>query len=199
MVVMTAKVSKVKLIIAVLLVLAVILFAVIYLQGSSMGNETDGVRTSDINTNEQRIAFLSSYGWEVTEQPIETEAILIPEELNDVLTQYNELQKSQNFDLTDYAGKQAKRYVYEVTNYKGAKAPVYATLLIHQGTVIGGDITLTEDKGLMHGFSMPETESQSQAQPETAPQSQEANSKSKADSAAPTDTTAVPQSETPAA
>lgn len=198
MVVMTAKISKVKLIIAVLLVLAVILFAVIYLQGSSMDSEIDEVRTSDINTNEQRIAFLESYGWEVSEQPVETEAILIPEELNDVLAQYNTLQKSQNFDLTDYAGKQAKRYVYEVTNYEGTKAPVYATLLIHQGTVIGGDITLTEGKGLMHGFSMPDTTSQSQTQPEADSQSPESDSKSEADSASPTDTTAVPQSETPA-
>lgn len=159
MVVMTAKVSKAKLILAVVLVLAVVVFAIVYLKGSSNsdGATEETVSASEVNTNEDRIAFLAAYGWEVSDKPIETEAILIPEEMNEVLSQYNELQKSQGFDLTEYAGKQAKRYVYEVTNYEGTDAPVYATLLIWQGTVIGGDVTLTEGNGLMHGFTMPDT------------------------------------------
>ena len=77
--------------------------------------------------------------------------------MNEVFDRYNELQRSQGFDLTRFAGKQVKRYVYSVTNYQNATAPVYATLLISRGDVIGGDITSTAGAGLMHGFSKPES------------------------------------------
>ncbi len=159
MVVMTAKVSKAKLILAVVLVLAVVIFAAVYLSGSS--DNTAEQTVSEIRTNDQRIAYLESYGWAVSEKPVETEAVFIPNEMNDVLAQYNELQKSQGFDLSDYAGKQVKRYVYEVTNYPNTDAPVFATLLIWQDTVIGGDITVSEGNGQMHGFTMPDQTEQS--------------------------------------
>ncbi len=195
MVVMTAKVSKVKLIVAVALVLAVIIFAVIYLSGSTTA-EPD-TEANAVNTNEDRIAFLESYGWRVSSQPVETEAIIIPEEMDDVLAQYNELQKSQGLDLTDYAGKQAKRYVYEVTNYENASAPVYATLLVYQGTVIGGDLTLTDGNGTIHGFAKPTyAESTAVPTPEESVESLEEesdNSTTEESKEQPIDESAVPQ------
>ena len=154
MVVMTAKVSRTKLI-AVIAILAVIIIAAVFLLRS--GDGTDAAVEADVSTNEGRIAYLSAYGWEVDPQPVETQEVLIPEEMNEVFERYNELQRSQGFDLTRFAGKQVKRYVYSVTNYQNATAPVYATLLISRGDVIGGDITSTAGAGLMHGFSKPES------------------------------------------
>ncbi len=180
MVVMTAKVSKAKLILAVVLVLAVIVFAAVYLHGSSGAETEQTASTSEIHTNDQRIAFLNTYGWEVSEKPVETEAVMIPEEMDDVLLQYNKLQKSQGFDLSEHTGKQVKRYVYEVTNYTGTEAPVYATLLIWQGNVIGGDITLTEKNGRMHGFSKPNVSEQQGKQTESPEQSEETPSEESA-------------------
>ena len=49
---------------------------------------------------------------------------------------------SQGFDLTQYAGKTATRYVYEIENYPNATDPVYATLLVYQDQVIGAEDVL---------------------------------------------------------
>lgn len=160
MVVMTAKVSKAKLIAAVCILAAVICVAVILLSGGNKNEEAGeatevAIDNTDVTTNEKRIAYLSAYGWDVNEQPVESQEVLIPEEMNEVFAKYNELQQSQGFDLTKFAGRQVKRYVYEVTNYEGATEPVYATLLIYRGTVIGGDVTSTAGAGLIHGFTKP--------------------------------------------
>ena len=46
------------------------------------------------------------------------------------------------------------RYVYQITNYPDATAPVYATLLVHKGQIIGGDITDTSARGVVQGFKL---------------------------------------------
>lgn len=68
---------------------------------------------------------------------------------------YNALQKGQGYDLSKYAGKKVMRYVYEITNFPGAQEPVYATVLVYKGKVIGGDVTDTSVKGKIRGFQMP--------------------------------------------
>lgn len=157
MVVMTAKVSKAKLIAVICILAAIVCVAVLLLRGGSNGAETaeNAPANSDITTNERRIAYLAAYGWDVSADPVETQEVMIPEEMNEVYEKYNELQRSQGFDLTRFAGKQVKRYVYQITNYNNATDPVYATLLIYKGSVIGGDVTSTAGEGLMHGFAMP--------------------------------------------
>ena len=72
------------------------------------------------------------------------------------LLNYNEnFYLSQGYDLTPYAGKTVMRYVYRITNYPGATEPVYATLLVYRNEIIGGDVTDTAAKGIIHGFKMP--------------------------------------------
>ena len=44
------------------------------------------------------------------------------------------------------------RYVYKVENYPDAVEPVYATLLVYKNQIIGGDITNTAAKGMIHGL-----------------------------------------------
>ena len=60
-----------------------------------------------------------------------------------------------SFDLTQYAGKTATRYVYEIENYPNASDPVYATLLVYKDQVIGADITDTSANGVVQGLEMP--------------------------------------------
>ena len=60
--------------------------------------------------------------------------------------------RAEGYDLSQYAGKKVMRYVYSVTNYPGATAPVYATLLIYKNQVIGGDITDTAPGGKIQGL-----------------------------------------------
>ena len=158
MVIVSAKVSKRKILMGVIAAVCVILLLVFLCSKAeeSTGTEQNPVQTLEAATNEERIAFLASFGWEVQETPIETQEVRIPEEFNDVFTRYNQLQQSQGFDLLDYAGKAAKRYVYAISNYPDGSQDYYATVLVHKNKIIGGDVTSTAQGGRMHGFAMPE-------------------------------------------
>ena len=77
MVIMTAKLSKSKLIAIALLLVIVIVIAVICLSHASSPAEPEtqtetAVPAQNAGTNEGRIAFLSAFGWEVTDQPVQT-------------------------------------------------------------------------------------------------------------------------------
>lgn len=145
MVVMTAKLDKKK-IGLVLAGLALVIVLLIALFGGGK-NSADPVET-----NADRVALLNAYGWQVEETPVKTQKVIIPTDTSDVFAKYNELQKNQGFDLTAYAGKEATRYVYTVTNFPDAKGTVYATLLVYNGQVIGGDVTDTGDSGVIQGL-----------------------------------------------
>lgn len=108
-----------------------------------------------IKTNEDRVEYLQSYGWEVAEEPLATQELLIPEEMDDSYDEYLALQREQGFDLTKYAGKRVKRYTYEVTNYPTGETGVQADLLIYKNTVIGGEVLSPQLDGFLHGLGMP--------------------------------------------
>ena len=112
-------------------------------------------RSLEGGSNDDLLAFLHRYGWEVEATPTETQEVRIPHEFNDVFTRYNDLQKEQGFDLSEFAGKTAKRYVYAVTNYPDGSSDHFATILVHKNKIIGGDVTSTGQGGSMHGFEMP--------------------------------------------
>ena len=108
-----------------------------------------------IKTNEDRIAYLESYGWSVSSDPIAVEELIIPEQFDETYSQYLELQASQGFDLTDYCGKRVKRYTYEITNYPTGESGIQAGLLVYKSTVIGGDVLSAQLGGFIHGLEMP--------------------------------------------
>lgn len=152
MFVLTAKISKPKLIAIGVLLLAIILMIV--LLASSGGGESSKAPIG--SSNDDRVAYLATYGWSVNATPTETQKVKIPDGSdNRVFSRYNELQKSQGFDLTDYAGKEVMRYVYEILNYPDAAAPIYATVLVSDGRIIGGDVTNSAPDGVIHGFKKP--------------------------------------------
>ena len=105
--------------------------------------------------NENRVNFLKNLGWEVEEEPIEIEEVLIPKEFDAVFQRYNELQIQQGFDLTKQQGKRVKRYSYAITNYPGQKEAVRANLLVYKNKLIGGDVCSNQLDGFMHGLVMP--------------------------------------------
>ena len=153
MFVMTARVDKKK--IAIILAAAIVLIAGVILLFSG-GSKTTAA--PEVSGNDARVAFLKSFGWDVTTSPVESGQVKIPKESNEVFTRYNQLQVSQGYDLSAYAGKNVMRYVYKINNYPGATEPVYATLLVYKNKIIGGDITDTSAKGVIRGFSMPKSE-----------------------------------------
>ncbi len=158
MVIVSAKVSKRKILTGIVIAVCVILLLAVLLRNASTpGNSTAEApsRTAEASCNDERVAYLKSFGWELQETPVETQEVRIPEEFNEVFTRYNELQQSQGFNLEDYAGKTVKRYVYAVTNHPDGGQDYYATLLVYKNKIIGGDVTCTSQGGVMRGFAMP--------------------------------------------
>jgi len=167
MMVMTAKVDKKKILLVIVAVAALILSGVLLLGGDE---ETAAATAAPaVSNNDARVQFLKDFGWDVTTSPAETSQVKIPEESSDVFDRYNNLQKSQGYDLTEYAGKKVMRYVYRVNNYPGATEPVYATLLVYKNKIIGGDVTDTAAKGQIRGFKMPENAATTPTTVPTAP------------------------------
>lgn len=154
MMIMTAKVDLKKIMLILGAIVLVILGTIWLLGGDDTATETSAFAASG---NDQRVKFLTDYGWQVNPSPVETSQVKIPEESSEAFDRYCLLQKSNGFDLGPYAGKKVMRYVYQITNYPGATEPVYATLLVYKNKIIGGDITDTAAKGQIRGFRMPES------------------------------------------
>ena len=98
--------------------------------------------------NAQRLSFLSSCGWEVEHEPIAVRDVEIPAVFSDVYEQYAQLNEQAGFTLERYAGKTCRQYVYRVTNAEGE---VFATLLVYDGEIVGGDVS----SAAMDGFMAP--------------------------------------------
>lgn len=117
------------------------------------GEDTEVVSYGGIRTEEERIAFLESFGWQVKPTDKEVTEFLLPKEFDRILSGYNEIQKEQGLDLSRYRNKRVKRYVYEVENYEGAKGTVYATLLMYNNRVVGADISSSGEGGFVKGLA----------------------------------------------
>lgn len=152
MMILTAKVDFKKIMLVLLILAAVLLAAIVIFGGKS---EDTAAQTSAVTANDDRVKFLSEFGWEVTPAPKEATQVRIPEEAGEMFRRYNALQKGQGYDLSKFTGKKVMRYVYEITNFPGAQEPVYATVLVYKGKVIGGDVTDTSVNGKIRGFQMP--------------------------------------------
>ena len=111
------------------------------------------IRFDKIRTEEDRVQFLSQFGYTVDAEPIEQVEVSIPKDFDKVFAAYNELQKGEGLDLGRYKGKTVMRYTYKVQNYEGYSQPVYANLLIYKNKVIGGDICSADPAGFAHGLT----------------------------------------------
>lgn len=157
MVIMTAKVSKRKiaLLLLVLIVCAVVLSLCLRGAGTGRAQQDTAERAANAGSNEARVAFLEEFGWQVEPEPAKVQQVSVPQEPTDVFLRYNELQISQGYDLLSLSGKTLTRYVYQITNYPGTDGIYFATILVYQDEVVGGDVASSRQNGVMHGFAMP--------------------------------------------
>lgn len=142
---------KIAAVCGVLLLAVVVGSAVLIGRGTAAASAKAGASLA-ASSNEERVSYLQSFGWEVEGEPAEIVEVAIPTEFNEVYQNYNNIQKKQGFDLTDYKGKKCKRWTYTVTNYPDVPEGVKANLLTCGDKIIGGDICSTEMDGFMHGF-----------------------------------------------
>lgn len=146
--VVSLKANK-KRIFAFFLLAAVVVGACIFLQNGGTGEESKEIPGG---TNEERVAYLQSFGWQIDTEPAETREVMIPAQFNDVYTAYNVMQKAQGFDLKPFAGEVCTQYKYKINNYPDEQE-VYATLLVYSNLIVGGDVACDEVDGFMHGFA----------------------------------------------
>ena len=155
MIIVTARIPKKKLLaggITALCCCAAVATALIFTLGSRAVAASAEVK--NIRTNDDRLAYLSGLGWEVSLQPIATEELLVPRQFDDSYTDYLKLQEDQGFDLAKYCGKRIKRYTYQLTNYPAGDEPMQIALLIYKNRVIGGQIQSVSG-GLLRGLAFP--------------------------------------------
>lgn len=144
--------------IKVLLLVGFVLFTAVSLfilsnESQETSSANDMVLSAE--THKERMEFISQFGWKVDEEPAQVKEVIIPEEFDDVYTAYNDIQRSQGFDLTEFAGERAKCWTYTVKNYEGYENQecIQINIMVYDGQVIGGDVCSVELDGFMHGFS----------------------------------------------
>ena len=142
-----------------ILLLAVVIAAIIVCAVLSSDEQDTDEPVSEVNaidysasTITEQLSFIASLGYTVKTEPDSVEEVIIPEEFDDIYTQYNELQKAADLDLSPYKGCNAKKWTYTVTNYPAYENRdcIKLNLLIYNGRVIGGDICSVELDGFMN-------------------------------------------------
>ena len=151
--------ATIKFICAIVLSVAVLITLVALIPTYADDAEpTSSISYSKIYENSDRINFISQFGWEVKETPVEEVEVTVPESFDKVYLGYNEMQKEQGLNLSKYKGKTVTRYTYEVTNYPDYDGTVYISLLVYKDKVIGGDVCSADVNGFVHGFEAPESD-----------------------------------------
>ena len=92
----------------------------------------------------ERMDYFASHGWEVEE--IAGKDITIPTDFSTVYEEYASLQDKQGMPLREYAGRNAKLYVYNVKNYSPESKKMLAELLVCDNTAVAS-MVYSEDGG----------------------------------------------------
>lgn len=108
-----------------------------------------------LESNADRLEYLAQWGWEVEEEPVETLQFLLEKPLQEPYLSYNVLQRSQGFDLEEYAGKPVSRYTYAVTNYPGGREGVQVNLYLCEGLPVAGDVFCSGADGFRNPLAYP--------------------------------------------
>lgn len=81
---------------------------------------------------------------DVSEKPYEVSEFTVPDEFNAVYERYNSLLRQNGYDLSPYKGKKCKRYTYLIPSQNAR-----ANIIVHNGEIIGGDISGITLDGIM--------------------------------------------------
>ena len=80
--------------------------------------------------------------------------IRIPVNFDEVYEEYNDIQRSQGFDLRKYRAHSVRQYTYEVSRTDDDPVPMLAHLLVENGVIIGADITSAQAGGFTGALAM---------------------------------------------
>ena len=108
-----------------------------------------GIKFSGIKTNDDRIAFISQFGVEVSGEPSDTVKVCVPKDFDKVIAGYNEIQKSQGLNLEKYKNKKVTRYTYDIDKWGDYEGPVCVNLIIYRSTVVACDVSSKDPTGFV--------------------------------------------------
>ena len=129
------KTTKTKILGTVCVILAAIIAAILFFVGGSGENAAESISLR-VTNNGERMEYIASKGFKTAGEPSLVEEILLPEEFDEILSEYNELIKKSGFDLSPYYGKTVKKYVYPVAE----KEETFVTLFVFEEKIIGADV-----------------------------------------------------------
>ena len=156
MFVTTLRANTLKLIGIAVLSFMIVAALVIFVPTYESTAASESVKYEKVYSNSDRVEFISGFGWQVAQTPIEEVTVSIPSEFDTVYLGYNDIQKAQGLNLAKYKGKEVVRYTYEITNYGDYEGAVYANLLVYRNKVVGGDVCSADSAGFIHGFEKSE-------------------------------------------
>lgn len=113
----------------------VIVAAVLSLTMPARPAVSTGARVSG---SEERLAYLRAQGLEVVADSEQVREVRIPDEPDEVLLQYEQLQQQVGRSLEPYYGKRVRLYTYDVTNTGGEQ--ITAHVYVYHDRVIAGDV-----------------------------------------------------------
>ena len=154
MMIVTTRFTKKKAVLAILLLGVVMALAIIL---TSAHDTAQHQEETVLDSNEARVSYLSSLGWQVEPEPVETLQFQLPEQLEEPYLSYNELQDSQGFDLSTACGKQVARFTYAVTNYPNRPEGVQLNLYVCEDRPVAGDVFCAGGGGFQETLVYPES------------------------------------------
>ena len=104
--------------------------------------------------DERCAGYLTSLGWTIDREPVETLSLTLPKTLHEPYESYNELQLRQGYDLRPYGGKTLERRTYTVTNHPSGK-PCQADLYLYNGEIVAGDVLCLGENGFIAPLAYP--------------------------------------------
>lgn len=134
-----------------LLILAAVVavIAMIFFIGKLRGGA--GAERADGSTEELRRAYLAALGLELGDTSSVAD-VGVPEEFDERFAGYNELLKTNGFDLEPLRGKTVKKCTYTVLNRGDLGLDVQAVLLVYDGDIVGGHL-LDVNGGKIHALA----------------------------------------------
>lgn len=155
MVMYATKLTRKKLIAGLLAVCAMVTGAGFWLFGDEPAEQAaaEASISCKLKTNDERVAFLRGYGWEVDENPVAEQDVRIPDTFDAAYESYNELQKTQGLDLTRYQGRKCQLYIYQVRNDPSGEDGVTANLVLYRDQLIAADICSEEADGFVRAVT----------------------------------------------
>lgn len=122
---------------------ATIAGAAVFMSGRNNASvpKSDFVAAAEVS---DRITYFALHGWEVEE--ICSKNVTIPEDFSPAYEEYAAVQDKQGLPLREYAGRDARLYVYEVKNYSPESRKMLAELLVCDDKAVASMI-YSEDGG----------------------------------------------------